>query len=606
MSAAMPTPPASGRQDIRQAVGLLRSEADRRILGHALGITGIVIACGVLSALSPLLLKSLVDAVAASPHTAIDISRNAVLRCGLAYLLALIAGRALADLRPLLSGAINQRLHSRLTHRFFDHVLRLPTGDLLKRRSGEMQHVLALASAGSQLAVGHLTGSLLPVLVELVTMTCILVNLRQPALVAVFGGAALIYLAIFSAGARRMAGAAREVSTCSLEAYALLGEGLAHLETLRCFAAEEQFRRRLRSAGAALEHQWRRLDRLNLGIAFAASMNFAVATAACLYAGADAVARHTMTVGGFVLTTVYMLQMARPLETLGTAARDLSRTLGYLRPLLDLLAQPASPEATGTFAGVPASAATHRGAASVRIENLHFGYDADRPVIRGLDLDVPAGSTTAIVGRSGSGKSSVARLLLRLYAPQQGRILLDGHAIGSIDAATLRGTLVGLVPQETALLHETIADNIALGSPEATLAEIQLAARDAQLAALVDALPNGLDTSVGERGLQLSGGERQRVGIARALLRRPRLYVLDEPTSMLDSHTEREIQAALRARSGGATTIVIAHRLSTIVDADQIVVLDEGRVRERGSHRALLAKGGLYAEMWRQQAGAGD
>ncbi len=603
----MPTPPGSGSQGIRQAVGLLRSEADRRILGHALGITGIVIACGVLAALSPLLLKSLVDAVAASPHAAIDISRNAVPRCGLAYLLTLIAGRALADLRPFLSGAINQRLHSRLTQRFFDHVLRLPTGDLLKRRSGEMQHVLALASAGSQLAVGHLTGSLLPVLVELVTMTCILVNLRQPALVAVFGGAALIYLAIFSAGARRMAGAAHEVSTCSLEAYALLGEGLAHLETLRCFAAEEQFRRRLRSAGAALEHQWRRLDRLNLGIAFAASMNFAVATAACLYAGADAVARHTMTVGGFVLTTVYMLQMARPLETLGSAARDLSRTLGYLRPLLDLLAQPASPEATGTFAGVPASTATHRCAASVRIENLHFGYDADRPVIRGLDLDVPAGSTTAIVGRSGSEcKSSVARLLLRLYAPQQGRILLDGHAIGSIDATTLRGTLVGLVPQETALLHETIADNIALGSPEATLAEIQLAARDAQLAALVDALPNGLDTPVGERGLQLSGGERQRVGIARVLLRRPRLYVLDEPTSMLDSHTEREIQAALRTRSGGATTIVIAHRLSTIVDADQIVVLDEGRVRERGSHRALLAKGGLYAEMWRQQAGASD
>jgi ATP-binding cassette subfamily B protein len=302
-----------------------------------------------------------------------------------------------------------------------------------------------------------------------------------------------------------------------------------------------------------------------------------------------------------VLTTVYALQMVRPLESLGTAARDLARALGYLRPLLDLLSEPLSDDSPNTAHAGAAPAARQQRATAVRLENLHFGYDPQRPVIRGIDLDVPAGSTTAIVGRSGSGKSSLARLLMRLYSPQQGRILLDGRTIDSIGVAELRRTLVGLVPQETTLLHDSIAGNIALGSPHASREEIRAAAHGAQLDELLAGLPHGLDTPVGERGMQLSGGERQRVGIARALLRRPGLYVLDEPTSMLDSRTELAIQEALRALSADATVIVIAHRLSTIVDADEIVVLDEGRIHERGSHRALLARNGLYARMWRQQ-----
>jgi ATP-binding cassette subfamily B protein len=217
-----------------------------------------------------------------------------------------------------------------------------------------------------------------------------------------------------------------------------------------------------------------------------------------------------------------------------------------------------------------------------------------------LDLDVPAGRTTAIVGRSGSGKSSLVRLLLRLYEPQAGRILLDGRSIESLQAAELRAR-IGLVPQDTSLLQASVSNNIALGLPEASHDDIERAARHAQVHGLIDALPHGYGTLLGDRGQTLSGGERQRLAIARAILRKPSLYVLDEPTSMLDAKTEAGILQSLRELTAGCTTLVIAHRLSTVMHADEIVVLDGGRVHERGNHTQLLAQNGLYAQLWRQQ-----
>ncbi len=587
--------------DVAQVGHLLRSVSDCRMLRMGAGIVAIVVASGTLAALTPLTLKALIDAVAALHTSKATLHVSSALAAGFAYLLILVAGRVLADIRPQLSGLINHRLHSRLSQRFFDHVLRLPMGYLLKRKSGELLHSLDLASGGAQLVVTHLVGSLLPVLVELFAMTTVLIHLGQPALVGVFIAASGMYLVIFSFGARLMTGTSRDVATSSLESHGRLNAGLAHVETLRYFDAESQASCRFRTASALLEQCWQRLHRLVTMIALAASATFSISTAICLHIGLGAVADGTMTVGGFVLTTVYMLQMVRPLESLGTAARDLSRALGYLQPFLDLLKQPLAADAMRDSVAAPATAPDDKRAQSVRLENVHFGYDADRPVIKGVDLDVPAGCTTAIVGRSGSGKSSLARLLMGLYVPQQGRIFLGGRSIDSIAAAELRGSLVGLVPQETALLHETIAENIALGVQDATPEAIRVAARGAQLQDLIDALPAGLDTPVGERGLQLSGGERQRVGIARALLRRPGLYILDEPTSMLDSKTELDIQETLRTISADATKIVIAHRLSTVVNADEIVVLDNGRIRERGKHRALLENNDLYALMWRQQ-----
>jgi len=590
----------AGFSSLGRVLRLLRDEADRRVRWSMAGAVCLVAASGVLSAATPLALKHLVDAVTASTGSAPAAALAQAAQPGLIYLLALAASRIALDLRPVLSGLVDQRLQARLSRRFFAHLMRLPLAFLLRRRGGELLHGLDLATTGSQLVLAHLTNSIVPVLVEIATMATILIQLGQPALVTLFGVTAAAYLAVFATGTRLLAKPVHAVSACSLEVHAQLTDGITHAETLRCFTAERQVQDALQASTGTLEARWLKLNRLSLAIALAASLTFSLSMAGCLLISVDAVSRGTLSVGGFVLATVYMLQMVRPLETLGSASRDIARALGFMAPLLDMLNEPCEPaQAAGTAPARPESGLP-RTAPSIQIHNLHFGYDGTSPILRDLSLEIRAGKTTAIVGRSGCGKSTLARLLMRLYEPQAGRILLDGQPIETLPIDQLRG-LIGLVPQDTALLHTTLANNIALGVPSATKDDIDAAARTAGLCALAGSLPHGYDTAVGERGLQLSGGERQRVAIARAILRRPALFILDEPTSMLDSKTEATILLALRRLTTGCTTLVIAHRLATVMHADEIVVLEGGRVQERGRHAELLAKGGLYAKLWRQQ-----
>ncbi|WP_457326299.1 ABC transporter transmembrane domain-containing protein, partial [Roseateles sp. P5_E11] len=388
---------------LTQVLRLLRAEADRKVFIGLICTLLAVVVSGALAAATPLMLKRLVDAMTAGT----SISGDAVWLNTAGYLLALLASRAVADIRPWLSGMMDQRLQSRLTRRFLDQLTRLPMGYLLKRRGGELLHSLELAAIGSQLVLSHMANSVLPVLIELMVMTWILISLGQPTLVIVFAATAATYLAIFTTGGLRMTQPAHEVSTASLNVYARLNEGITHLETLRCFGADEQARRGMHEATAALEARWSTLLRLNLGIAAAATATFAVSMALCLAFAADAVARQTMTVGGFVLASVYMLQMVRPLELLGSAARDLSRAIGFARPLLDILAEPQDAAQQDQPTTRPASAQRTRPAPSVTFEDLHFAYDPLRPLVNGLTLHVEAGRTTAIVGPSGSGKSSL-------------------------------------------------------------------------------------------------------------------------------------------------------------------------------------------------------
>jgi len=335
---------------------------------------------------------------------------------------------------------------------------------------------------------------------------------------------------------------------------------------------------------------------LNLGQAAIVALGLA----AVMLMAADGVASGEMTVGKFVLVNTYLMQLYQPLNFLGFVYREIKQSLVDMESmfrLMDVEQEIADrPDATALAAHLADGPA-----GAIVFEDVRFGYRPDREILKGVSFTVPAGGKLAIVGATGAGKSTIARLIFRFYDVSEGRILVDGQDVRDIEQDSLRAA-IGVVPQDTVLFNDTIRYNIAYGRPGATQAEIEQAAGAAQVHDFVTHLPEGYDTRVGERGLKLSGGEKQRVAIARTLLKDPRILILDEATSALDTHTEQDIQAALRTVARHRTTVVIAHRLSTVVDADEIVVLEQGRVVERGTHAGLLARRGRYARMWTSQA----
>ena len=315
---------------------------------------------------------------------------------------------------------------------------------------------------------------------------------------------------------------------------------------------------------------------------------------------ANGVASGKLTVGKFVLVNTYLMQLYQPLNFLGMVYMTIKQGLVDMEQMFVLLQ--VAREVQDRPGAVALKAHLSQGAAGeVRFEDVRFGYRPDHPILRGVSFTVPAGRKLAIVGPTGAGKSTITRLLFRFYDVTGGHVLIDGQDVRDVTQDSLRAA-IGVVPQDTVLFNDTIRYNIAYGRPGATQAEIERAARLAQVHDFVMRLPEGYDTLVGERGLKLSGGEKQRVAIARTILKDPRILILDEATSALDTRTEQDIQAALRAVSRDRTTLVIAHRLSTVVDADEIIVLSDGRIAERGTHAGLLARGGLYARMWAMQA----
>jgi len=645
-------------RDLRTALRVLCRGAGRYVAWR-LSITAVlVVAGGLLAGVAPLALKGMVDgasgATAPGPSQASAWwpSLTGSMACAVAYLGALCGARLLAELRPPLVGAAEQRLYARLKQRYVGHLLALPLSFHLGRQSGTVADTLHQAITGYQLIVYHLVNSVLPVGVELVTVTLVLATVAPPVLLTSFAGTALAYLAVLAFCTFRLSDGADAVCETSLDAHGMLTDSLINCEAIKCFSAERATGDRYGVITTRLEDRWRHLHRARTRMGLALTATFAAALAACLAVALHAMTQGTLSVGGLVLASVYLLQVVRPLEMLGSAARDLSQALAFVRPLLDILDE--SPEAlrshhrtnpnadliadgptrpglarqhatpSGHAVGnavkdveVQSAARTSTqtrnaksdnaqssGPASISFFNVWFSYDEQKPVLHALTLDVAPGRTTAIVGASGCGKSSLVRLLLRLYRPQAGRVLIDGVSIDALPADELRA-MIGLVPQDTVLFNDTIAFNIGIGKPGALQQEIEQAVHLAGLHDLIHRLPDGYDTVVGERGLKVSGGERQRIAIARAVLKRPRIYVFDEATSMLDSTTEHAILQNLRAVSQGCTTITIAHRLSTLRHADEIVVLDHGQVVEQGDHATLLARAGAYARLWQaQQAGA--
>jgi ATP-binding cassette subfamily B protein len=374
-------------------------------------------------------------------------------------------------------------------------------------------------------------------------------------------------------------------------------DSLLNYETVKYFGNEAHESRRYDESMTRYESAYVKsettLNMLNAGQATIMAVGL---TITMLLAGRG-IADGSMSIGDLVMVNTYLIQLYQPLNILGFAYREIKQGLTDMEQMFALLDVPAE------VRDAPDATPLALGAGEIRFEDVRFGYRPDREILKGISFTVPPGRMLAIVGPTGAGKSTISRLLFRFYDVTGGRVLVDGQDVRGLTQHSLRAA-IGVVPQDTVLFNDTIRYNIAYGRPGASDAEIENAARLAQVHDFVTRLPDGYATRVGERGLKLSGGEKQRVAIARTILKDPRLLILDEATSALDTRTEQDIQAALRDVARNRTTLVIAHRLSTVVEADEIIVLQEGAIAERGTHGALIAAGGLYADMWRRQSEA--
>lgn len=596
--------PVGARVTARAAAQLLWSVADGWTKQRLLIAIGLVAAGALLAALTPVLLKLLVDLLAqsqvnAGPGRGFTLIYYSPVALVLLYALAQLLTRSLQELRQYAHGGAEQRIRRGVARYLFEHVVRLPLQWHLSRRTGAMGETAEQGIRGYQLLLTHAVHTVLPVLIELLAVALVLIHFGHEKYIAIIGLAAVAYVFVFHRGAVAMHGSAKLVSKSHIDAQAVLTDSLLNSETIKFCVAEQAVCHRYDSALGTTEAAWRAFYRHRVKYGLAVALVLATSLGASLYFAAGDVRLGAMTIGDFVLVHAYILRLIQPLELLGYAVRDIAQGVGYLQALLLLLREPSERDHR--------TAKTTHGIAHGELvfDNVSFAYQEKRTLLRNISFAVPAGHTVALVGASGAGKSSIIRLLFRLFEPTDGRILLDGTPIDELSLATLRES-ISIVPQDTVLFHDTIANNIGFGQLGATRPEIESAARIANLHEAIMAMPEAYDTVVGERGLKLSGGERQRVAIARAVLKRPRIFVFDEATASLDSRTEREILQNLLDVSATSTTLVIAHRLSTIIHAHKILVLERGELIEQGTHAELVALGGAYAGMWQaQQDGRG-
>ncbi|SDB21711.1 ATP-binding cassette, subfamily B [Belnapia rosea] len=532
--------------------------------------------------------------------TAVDRLATGHLEAGLFAVIAYAAmaglSRALRQGVSLTHGEVARKLERDLYRRAYAHTLALPHAVHLGRKAGELARTVTDGVRGWRRMMDAAVFTALPFVVEIGTVAAVLLAVAVPApLVGVLLGFVLAYGLVFHRGLQRQRESFRTAARTDAEAQGVAADALANQETVKIFAREALVEGRIGKAFARGGAAWNAYNRAATRNGLTLSALFTVALGATLLLAAREVAAGRMTPGGFVLVNAYVLQVVGPVERLGNMAREIVQGLDLTARLRALMAEP---DEAALSPG--ARALSGEGPVTVQVEGLSFGYDPRHPVLHGINLAIPAGRKLAVVGRSGSGKSTLARLLCGLYRPKEGAIRLNGVPVADLSLPALRGA-VAVVPQDTVLFHDTLRANLLFARPEADDAAMLEAARTAGLDTVVEALPDGWDTVVGERGLRLSGGEKQRVAIARAVLKRPRLLLLDEATASLDTQTERAIQSGLEAAARGVTTLVIAHRLSTIRDADEIAVMEDGRIIERGRHAMLLAQGGRYAALWHAQ-----
>ncbi len=516
----------------------------------------------------------------------------------LAYGLLRVASSGFAELRDALFAAVQQRAVRRIALETFRHLHRLSLRFHLDRQTGALGRAIDRGTAGVESVLRLAVFNVLPTIFEVILVTLILWRLfdwRFALITFVAVGSYLAFTVGFTGMRLRIR---RQMNETDNEAKNKALDSLINHETVKYFGNEAHEAARFDESLALYERAAVRsqvtLDLLNSGQAVIVALGLAIV----MLLAAEGVRAGTMTVGKFVLVNTYLLQLYQPLNFLGFVYREIRQGLLDMEQMFRLLDVPPEIVDLPDARRLPPPGAL---AGTVAFEDVRFGYSSGREVLHGVSFSVPVGGTLAIVGPTGAGKSTITRLLFRFYEPSSGRILIDGTDIRTLTQASLRAA-IGIVPQDTVLFNDTIRYNIAYGRPDATDEEVERAARLARVHGFVRGLPEGYATRVGERGLKLSGGEKQRVAIARTLLRNPGILILDEATSALDTATEREIAAALSSLEQGRTTLIIAHRLSTVVEADEILVLEEGKVTEHGTHAELLALGGLYARMWALQA----
>ncbi|WP_246101868.1 ABCB family ABC transporter ATP-binding protein/permease [Methylobacterium terricola] len=512
----------------------------------------------------------------------------------LLYAAARIAMSLLTQVRDGLFAKVAMHAVRRLALQTFQHMHQLSLRFHLERKTGGLTRVLERGRNGIEELSRLMVLTLVPTIVEFLLVLGTLAyefSLSYSLVVLVMVAAYLGYT--YKATEWRIA-IRRRMNDSDTDANAKAVDSLLNYETVKYFGASERETARYDQSMARYEkastQTYVSLAVLNAGQA----VIFTIGMGVVMWLAARDIMAGRATIGGFVLVNTMLVQLSMPLNFMGMIYREIKQALIDIDDMFKILHR--NPEIADRPGAEPLAVSE----AVVRFEDVHFAYVPERPILRGISFTVPAGRTVAIVGPSGAGKSTLSRLLFRFYEPQAGRITIDGQDIAAVQQDSLRAA-IGMVPQDTVLFNDTIGYNVRYGRWEASEEEVREAARLAQIDRFIFALPEGYDTPVGERGLKLSGGEKQRVAIARTILKGPPILVLDEATSALDSFTEREIQDALDRVSQGRTTLVIAHRLSTVVGADEIIVLDQGRIAERGTHLALLAEGGVYAAMWNRQ-----
>ena len=553
---------------------------------------GLLLGAKIATLFVPLFYKRAVDALSLR-----DVEIALPVGLIVAYGATRILSSTLQELRTMIFDPVAQHGVHRLALETFRHLHRLSLRFHLDRQTGGLSRAIERGINAVENLVYYLVFQVAPTLLEILLVSLVLWWLYDWRFAATTFVTIAAYTAWTLAVTQWRLIYRRRMLEAESEANAKAVDSLLNYETVKYFGNEAHEARRFDQSLSAYERAavWsaNTLSLLNIGQAAIIALGV---TSVMLLAGGG-VAVGELTVGDFVMVNAYLIQLYLPLNFLGMMYRELRQALTDLGQMFKLLG--VGIEVRDAADARPLEA----GGGEVVFEDVRFGYDVRREILKGVALRVPAGRTLAIVGPSGAGKSTIARLMFRFYDVTGGAIRIDGQDLRAVTQDSVRAA-IGIVPQDTVLFNDTIFYNIAYGRPSATPAEVEEAARLARIHDFVLALPDGYQTRVGERGLKLSGGERQRVAIARTILKRPRVLIFDEATSALDTRTERAIQDSLRQISRDVTTLTIAHRLSTIVDADEIVVLQDGAVAERGDHAALLAHGGLYARMWAQQAEA--